>query len=243
MKKYAVILLAVFAGFFGESKAQSQSSSSNQPVVVEVWSDVVCPYCFLGKRKMEKAIKKLEAENKVQVVWRSFQLDPNFPKDTSIASIDYLTQKRGYPKEGLLKAMDALNKKGKNYGITYNFETAKNFNTYDVHRLLKWAAQFGKASELKDVIMTEYFTNGAQLIDKTTLSSTVSKVGLDPKKALSILNSLQYATEVKNDITKAKQIGVRGVPFFLINGKQTISGAQDDKTFEKTLAKALKNAK
>ena len=209
---------------------------------IEIWSDVVCPFCFIGKKKMEQAITKLNAEDKVEIIWHSFQLDPDFPKDTSVPSTKHLSEKKGYPVEQI-KGMYQLANQGAAYGIDFKFDNALSFNTLDVHRLIQWAKTVNKSNELKEGFMLAYFTNGIDLSEQDNILEVVKKVGLDTTKAKEILNSDDYSQEVEQDIYQSRQLGIRGVPYFLINEKEVISGAQNDKVFENVLSDALKNVK
>lgn len=222
--------------------AQStKNSMQNKKVIIEIWSDIVCPFCFLGKKKMELAIAKLKAEDKVEIIWRSFQLDPDFPMDSSISTNEYLIQRKGYPEEQVNIMTDQLTDQGKEYGIDFQFKKARSFNTLNAHRLIQWAKNFSKSNELKEALMLNYFTEGLDLSNTENLMAVVEKVGLDLEKAKQILDSNDYNEAVEHDISLSKKLGIRGVPYFIINDETTISGAQNDNVFENILAAALKN--
>ena len=192
-----------------------------------------------GKEKARKAITKLNAEDKVEITWRSFQLDPTFPKNEAISSQEYLTKKRGYPVNQVIAMSSNLEQQGLNYGIELNFNAAQTFNTFDVHRLIHWSKTQGKASELKEALIKAYFTDGKNLSHNNEILQVVASVGLDKKEALKILESKKFTEEVQMDIYMAQQVGARGVPFFVFNNKLAISGAQDDKVFEDALSSLL----
>lgn len=215
----------------------------NEKVTIEIWSDVVCPFCFVGKRKIEQAIARLGVEQQVELSWHSFQLDPEFPLNKSMSTSAYLSERKGYPADQVTAMQQHLEVNGKNYGIDFQFNKALSFNTFDVHRLIQWSKTFNKSNELKEAFMLAFFTNGLDLSKQENIIAVVEKIGLDGKAAEQILSSQQYKTEVENDIKKAQALGIRGVPFFLINAKEAISGAQDDQVFENALSSALKNAK
>ncbi len=212
-------------------------------VTIEIWSDIVCPFCFIGKKKMELAIAKLKAEDKVEIIWRSFQLDPDFPMDSSISTNEYLVQRKGYPKEQVSTMTAQLTDQGKEYGINFQFKKARSFNTLNAHRLIQWAKNFGKSNELKEALMLNYFTEGLDLSITNNLMTVLEKVGLDIEKAKQILDSNDYKEAVEHDIFRSQELGIRGVPYFILNDKATISGAQNDSVFENILAAALKNIK
>ncbi len=228
---------------FGNAQIQKIDNMPQEKITVEVWSDVVCPFCYLGKKKLENAIKELEAEQLVEVIWKSFQLDPNFPKDTALPSAEYLSQRKGYPIDQVRAMSHHLANQGLEYGIDFQFEKALTFNTFDAHRLIHWANEFHKSNELKQAFLIAYFTNGENLSQAENLIKVVCSIGLDSEKAKAVLDSDKYAEEVRQDIYQAQQVGVRGVPFFLINNNQTISGAQDDKVFVKALKAEMKKTK
>jgi predicted DsbA family dithiol-disulfide isomerase len=212
-------------------------------IKIEIWSDVVCPFCFIGKKKMEQAITKLNAEDKTEIIWHSFQLDPDFPKDTSAPSTEYLSEKKGYPVEQIKGMYNQLTHQGAAYGIDFQFEKALSFNTIDVHRLIQWSKILNKSNELKEAFMLAYFTDGIDLSQQENMLKVVESLGLDTTKAKEILGNDAFAQDVEQDIYQSRQLGIRGVPYFLINEKEVISGAQNDSVFENVLTTALKNVK
>jgi predicted DsbA family dithiol-disulfide isomerase len=210
-------------------------------VTIDIWSDVVCPFCYIGKKKMELAIKNLKAENQVEIIWHSFQLDPNFPTDTSMSTNEYLVKRKGYPQYQVTMMTAQLVEQGKNYNIDFQFKKARSFNTLNTHRLIKWAKEYGKDNELKEALMLNYFSKGIDLSVNDSLIRIVEQVGLNGLTAIQMLETNQYQEAVQSDINQSQELGISGVPYFLINKKVTISGAQNDKVFENTLASALKD--
>ena len=202
---------------------------------IEIWSDIVCPFCYLGKKKLERAIEKVGLIDDAEVIWHSFQLDPEFPKDIAIPSAHYLSEKKGYPLNQIQAIQHQLREQALDYGIDFQFDKALSFNTGRIHQLLHWGNQFGKTNELKEVFLKAYFTDGIDLSINQNIAQLVTKVGLDENEALLILSSEKYKDEVEADYYAASQIGVRGVPFFLINNQTAISGAQSDEVFEQVL--------
>ncbi len=212
-------------------------------IKIEIWSDVVCPFCFIGKKKMEQAITKLNAEDNVEIIWHSYQLDPDFPKGTSISSTKHFSKKKGYPIEQIEGMYIQLANQGKEYGIDFHFDKSLSFNTLNVHRLIKWAKSFNKSNEMKEAFMLAYFTDGIDLSQEENILTVIGTIGIDTTKAKSILNTDTYTQEVEQDMYQSRQLGVRGVPYFLINEKEVISGAQNDKVFENVISDALKKVK
>ena len=206
---------------------------------IEVWSDMVCPFCLIGKKKLEQAIKKLGIQDKVTIQWHSFQLDPDFPMDSSASATQTLTEKKGISEAQLRGMYQHLQKSGSQYGIDFQFDKSLTFNTLHTHRLWHWAMNFNKQNEWKEVVMTAYFTLGTDLSVKENLLNLVKQIGLDTEEAEKVLVSNHFADEVRSDIYNSQNMGIRGVPFFLIDEKYMISGAQEDSVFEETLKKAL----
>ncbi len=208
-------------------------------IKIDIWSDIVCPFCFIGKKKLEQAISKLQLSEQVEIEWHSFQLDPDFPKGEAIPSAEYLAQRKNYPIEQINAIQQQLTTSAKVYGFDFQFEKALSFNTIDVHRLWQWSKTLGKSSELKEALMKAYFTDGIDLSKEENVLQVVENCGLDKVEAELILKSNQFSNEVDEDIYHASQIGVRGVPFFVLNNQFAISGAQDDSVFETALLKLI----
>lgn len=213
-----------------------------QKIKIEVWSDIVCPYCYIGKHKLERALKKLGMEEQVEVIWRSFMLDPDFPKGQSVPATEYLIQRKGFPREQMQGMYLHLAEAGKPYGIDFQFEKCLSFNTLDAHRLWQWSAGYGKQHAWKAAAMKAYFSEGEDLSRQETLLKIAGQIGLDREEAAQVLASGDYFKDVENDIRAAQELGIRGVPFFLLNRAMAISGAQDDRVFERMLALALQSA-
>jgi predicted DsbA family dithiol-disulfide isomerase len=208
-------------------------------IKIDVWSDVVCPFCYVGKRKLEHALEKLSLTDQVVVEWHSFQLDPTFPRGTSVLATEHLAQRKGIPLASIESAQQRLMEQGKSYGIDFQFDKAVNFNTLDVHRLLHWSKSFQKADALKTALFKAHFTDGLDLSKSETLKQIVVSIGLDGEAAFNVLNSQHYSSEVQHDIATAQQIGIRGVPFFVFNKKAALSGAQPDSVFEEVIQQAI----
>jgi predicted DsbA family dithiol-disulfide isomerase len=210
-----------------------------QKIKIEIWSDIVCPFCYLGKKKIERAIRKLNLKTRPEIIWHSFQLDPHFPKDASISSPKYLSEKKGISEEQINGIHKHLVSQGSLYGIDFQFDKALTFNTYDAHRLWQWSKRLNKSDEVKEALFRAYFTDGIDLSVKENLLDVIADSGLNKDEAEKILNSDSFEQQVEEDKYQASQLGIRGVPYFLINEKAVISGAQDDKVFENVLLAAL----
>ncbi len=224
-----------------QAQKQKTKNMKKDKVVVEIWSDVVCPFCYIGKNELEKAIHKLNAEDQVEIVWHSYQLDPNFPKGQAITSTKYLSERKGIPLAQVEAMSSQLAQQGKEYDIDFKFDKALSFNTFDAHRLIQWAKTQNKSHELKTALMNAYFSQAINLSESDKLLQVVSAVGLDIKEAEELLKSDKFSDAVEEDIYQSRQLGIRGVPFFLINESASISGAQADQVFEASIAAAIKN--
>jgi predicted DsbA family dithiol-disulfide isomerase len=207
----------------------------NPIITIEIWSDIVCPFCYVGKKKIQQVIEKLNIEDEVQIIWRSYQLDPDLPSEKAYPSLEYLMLKKNISAEQMQGMNEYLKQQGLQYGIDFQLDKSMVFNTFNAHRLLQWSKEFNKSSELKEAFMKAYFTDGIDLSNPDNLISAVGMVGLDTEKAKEIINSTSYSESVNDDIYQSKTINLRGVPHFLFNDKFFISGAQEDLVFENAI--------
>jgi predicted DsbA family dithiol-disulfide isomerase len=207
-------------------------------ITVEVWSDVVCPWCYIGKRRFETALRGFDGDE-VEVVWRSFQLDPSAPAHEERGLVASLVERRmGTPAQ--VRAMfDQVTKIAAEEGLAYDFDKAQSGNTFDAHRLLQHAKKHGVQGELKEHLMDAYFTRGARIGDRGTLVELAAEVGLDGAPGL---DGDAYAREVREDIDLAREIGITGVPFFVFDRAFAVSGAQPVDVFTQALRTAHEQA-
>ena len=212
----------------------------SEKLKIEIWSDIVCPFCYLGKKKLQQAINKLGVSEITEIIWHSFQLDPDFPVDYSMPSTKYISEKKNIPAEQLHEMHQYLENQGKLYGIDFQFGKALSFNTYNAHRLWQWTKKFNKINEAKEALFKAYFTNGIDLSQNINLLNVIENLGLDRTEAEKILSSDSFEQELEEDRYQSRQLGIRGVPYFLINNKEVINGAQDDKVFENVLSSGIK---
>jgi predicted DsbA family dithiol-disulfide isomerase len=198
--------------------------SDNQPVRIDVVSDVVCPWCFIGKRRLEKALA-LRPGVAVEVHWRPYFLNDWIPRE-GMSREQYLTTKFDSPEryKGIAQRVTAA---AAEEGLTYASDKMKRQpNTLDCHRLIRWAEGIGKAAEMKQKLMDLYFTQGADLTDRDTLVKAAADVGLDADTVRAALASDQDVTEIEQEAQSAKAAGIEGVPCFIFGGKFAVSGAQ-----------------
>ena len=198
--------------------------SSHQPVRIDVISDVVCPWCFIGKRRLEKALA-LNPDIPVEVHWRPYFLNDWIPRE-GISREQYLTTKFGSVDryKGIAQRVSAAAAAD---GLTYAMDKiSRQPNTLDAHRLIRWAGGIGKAAEMKQRLMDLYFTEGADLTNHAVLVQAAADVGLDPEDVRAALESDQDVADVEREAVSAKEAGIEGVPCFILDGKFAVSGAQ-----------------
>lgn len=202
---------------------------------VEIWSDVVCPFCYIGKRKFELALEQFAHRDEVEIAWKSFQLDPGTLSQPGKDVYDYLAERYGRDREWSSATHRQVTEQAARVGLEYNFDKAVVSPTFDAHRAAHFAKSKGKGAEFEEVLFRSYFTDGKNIADHTILGELGALVGLDKQEVFTALQNGAFAAEVQQDIHEAKQIGVQGVPFFVFNRKYAISGAQDPKVFLETL--------
>ncbi|MBK8368585.1 MAG: DsbA family oxidoreductase [Bacteroidetes bacterium] len=205
---------------------------------VEIWSDVMCPFCYIGKRKFENALAKFPQKENINIIWKSFQLDPTTVTDTSLNTIDNLAEKKGWSKQQAQETTAQVTNIAKQVGLDFHFEKAVVANSFDAHRLSHLAKKYGKQNDLEEKLFLAYFTEGKNTADHSTLLQIGKDIGIPEQEITAVLNSDTYANDVEQDITEAQQIGVRGVPFFVLDRKYAVSGAQESETFLGALTKA-----
>lgn len=204
---------------------------------IEIWSDFVCPFCYIGKRRLELALDKFEYTNEVEIVFRSFELDPNAKKVYSENIHELIAKKYSIPLEQAKASNNQLVNQAKELGLNYNFDDLQPTNTFDAHRLVHYAKSENKINELTERLLKAYFVDSLNLSDIKVLSKLALEVGLDEDEALSILESDKYSSDVRLDEELASNIGVTGVPFFVFNNKYAVSGAQPPELFLEVLEK------
>lgn len=202
---------------------------------VEIWSDIACPWCYIGRRRFETALNQFEHRDQVEIVWRSFQLDPSAPREYAGSINEMLAEKKGIDIQRA-EAMHAhVTELAADEGLEYRFDRVRPGNSFDAHRLLHLAAHHNLQSEMKERLQKAYFTDGLPFGDPDTLVQLAVEVGLDADEARKAMESDAYATEVHADARRARMIGVQGVPFFLFDEKYAVSGAQPPDLFTTAL--------
>lgn len=202
---------------------------------VEIWSDVMCPFCYIGKRKMEAALEKFEHKNDVEIIWKSFQLNPDMKTEAGKNINQYLAEAKGWSLQKASEMNAHVTQMAKDAGLTYNMDKAVVANSFDAHRLSHLAKKHGLQDKMEERIFAAYFTEGKNTADHDTLVQIGCEVGLDKTEVANMLGSDAYAADVEQDVYEAQQVGVRGVPFFVLGRKYAVSGAQDSETFLQAL--------
>ncbi|EIA09775.1 DsbA family protein [Flavobacterium frigoris] len=210
---------------------------------IQIWSDIMCPYCYIGKRRIEGALAQFEHKDAVEIEWKSFQLDANFIASEDDDMVEHLATKYQKDRQWAQEMMDSMTENAKNSGLDFHFEKAIMANSFNAHRLLHLAKKYNLSNELEELLFKAYLTDGRNVNDLATLSELGLQVGLEIKEIEAVLQSNAYAKEVKEDITEAQEIGVQGVPFFVLDNKYAVSGAQHVETFIKTLEKVWEEGK
>lgn len=202
---------------------------------IEVWSDYVCPFCYIGKRQLEKAIENSGYEGQIAVEFKSFLLDPTTPIDTEESIYTSLARKYNMSEQEAKNMTSNVASRAKEVGLDYNFDDMKTANTTAAHRLAKLAAAQGKAEVYNERLMKAYFLEGEAIGRHDVLKQLAKEAELDMEAVERVLESNEYEDAVEQDIYEAQQIGVRGVPFFVFNNKYGLSGAQPQSLFEQTI--------
>jgi len=202
---------------------------------IEVWSDFACPFCYIGKTRFDNALKRFPHKDNVKVIYKAYQLNPFAPKVMEGSAAEAFAKGHGTTKEKAIQKFEMFVTNAKSVGLEYNYDAIQLTNTFDAHRLAKWASTFGKEEELTSRLMKAYFTDGMNLANTSDLLQLIIELGFDSVKAKDILDSDQYADQVKAEIEEAKQVGVQGVPFFVLNRKYGVSGAQQEEYFYNVL--------
>ena len=202
---------------------------------VEIWSDVMCPFCYIGKRKFEMALNLFEGKDNVEIVWKSFQLDPTIVSDANKTVNQFLAERKGWTVEYAEQMNDHVTKIAKEVGLEYNLDKAVVANSFDAHRFSHLAKMHNRQNEAEEQLFKAYFTDGKNTADHDTIIQLGVEIGLDANEIKQMLKSDAYSEDVRMDIYEAQQIGVSGVPFFLFIDKYTITGAQDSSVFLQAL--------
>ena len=209
---------------------------------VEIWSDVVCPWCYIGKRRFERAVASFGHPGEVTVTYRSFELDPDAPAQRSGTQAEHLARKYGMTIAQAEQASQQMTERAAADGLDFRFDLIRGGNTFDAHRLLHLAKDHRLQPELKERLMRATFTEGLPVADKPTLARLAADVGLPAAQVQAVLDGDAYAGAVRADEQQAARYGITGVPFFVADGKYAVSGAQPPEVLLQLLRRAYDEA-
>ncbi len=198
---------------------------------VEIWSDIICPFCYIGKRRFEHALSLFPQADKVQIEWKSFQLDPESTTNTSQNYAQVLAEKKNMPLLQVREMFANVAEMGRDEGLRLDFDKAIVANSLQAHRFTYLAKAHGKQNEAEELLFKAHFTDGKNIDDTEVLAQLGEKIGIGATAVRKMLASEAYISDVQRDQYEAYQIGVRGVPFFVFNNKYAISGAQESRVF------------
>lgn len=207
-----------------------------EPIKVDIWSDVQCPWCFIGKRKFEAGVKQFAGE--VEVEYHSFELAPDTPVDFEGTPVDYLAKRKGMQLADVEAMLERVTAIASEVGLNYDYGSVHQTNTGKAHELLHFAKAHGKQGEVKERLLSAYFEQGRHLGQIDVLVAIAGEAGLNESDARSALETGSYRTAVEADVAQAAHFGISGVPFYVIDGKYGISGAQGSDIFASALAEA-----
>ncbi|MCW2736173.1 DsbA family oxidoreductase [Nocardioides sp.] len=212
---------------------------------IEIWSDVVCPWCYIGKRRIESALAEFAHAEEVEVHWRSYQLDPGAPTEPTERAAEMIARKYGQSVDGAKQMQDRVEAIAAEVGLIYRLSDTLHLNTVDAHRLIHLAHEQGGTDlqgQVKEALLAAYFTEARNVADHTVLREVAVGAGLDAGRVDEVLGSREFEADVHADIEQAQAYGATGVPFFVIDQKYGVSGAQPTEAFTQVLERAWSDA-
>lgn len=216
----------------------NEAQQNSRPVLtVEVWSDIMCPFCYLGHSLLQQAITDSPYADRISVRHRSFLLMPDLPADHP-TDLESLMRERGVPIEQMQAGRRELATRGAEAGIAYDFENVVTINTRSAHRIIHYAAAHGAGDAMVEALFRAHFSEGRDVADAAVLAELAGGVGLSEIDVRAVVEGTDYDDEVTEDISRARSLGVQGVPYFLFDGRLALSGAQPKAAFERALASA-----
>jgi len=207
-------------------------------MAIEVWSDVVCSWCYIGKRHLERALEAFPERDRLTLRWRSFELDPAIAPDAGPAD-EELARRRGITLDEAREMHAQTERQGAEVGVSFDFKRARRGNTFDAHRVLHMAHDHGRQPEVKERLLATYFSEGGAIGDRATLAVAASRAGLDHDQVAEMLEGDRYAAEVRADEREAAELGINAVPFFVIDRYYAVEGAQPAEVILGALTRAV----
>jgi len=241
MVKVHLILIILLAACFnarsqntGKYMDTTQVEATHDTIVrmkIDIWSDIMCPFCYIGKRQLEEALREFPGRDEVELVWHSYQLDPDLKTQPGKDLYGYLAERKGQTREWSVRMHQHVMQQAKQVGLTYNFDNAVVANSFHAHRLIHLAQKHHLGNEAEERLFKAYFTDGEDIGNFTTLLRLGIEIGLDSEEVTRMLSGNEFAAQVRNDGREAADLGAKGVPFFVVNQRYAISGAQGSKVF------------
>ena len=204
-----------------------------QPIKVDIWSDVQCPWCYIGKRKFEKAVEEFDGD--VEIEYHSFELAPDTPVDFEGTPVDYLVGRKGVTPEQAQQMIERVRGIAANVGLDYDYDAIHQTNTVIAHELLHFAKSKGRQLDMKERLLDAYFIRGEHVGRVDDLVAIAAGLGFDEAEVREALESHRFLPDVKADMAQARAYGIQGVPFFVFDGRYGVSGAQETSTFASVL--------
>jgi predicted DsbA family dithiol-disulfide isomerase len=205
---------------------------------VDIWSDVRCPFCYIGKRKFEMGLEKFSNKNNIEVEWHSFELDPTLVTRTDVNTIDHISEVKGISRKQGEEMHEYVSNVAKEVGLDFNFDKTVVANSFNAHRLIQLAKVKGVANEVEEALFKAHFTEGKNIDDAETLMNIGVSAGIERGELKNTIDSEEFSKQVRQDEQQAQLYGINGVPFFVLNNKYGVSGAQSPETFSQALTQA-----
>ena len=207
---------------------------------LEVWSDIACPWCYVGKRRLESALEKFQHRSEVELIWRAFELDPGAPRERprDVSHVEFIARKYGMSLAQAQKSTDHLVQLASAEGLSFDFAHIRSGNTFDAHRLVHLALSHGRQDAVKERMLKAYFEQGELMSDHGTLVRLATEAGLDAAEVTDVLSGDSYAADVRSDEASARELGISGVPCFVFDRRFGVSGAQSSEVMLNALEKA-----
>ena len=205
---------------------------------VKIWSDVRCPFCYIGKKKFENALVDFSGKDQVEIEWKSYQLDPTLKTDPNLNTLEYFMKAKNISESQAREMFKGATQMAEEVGLDFNLESSVLANSFMAHRLIQLAKSKGVDNEAEEALFKAHFTEGKNIDDPKVIEEIATSIGIKSNEVKDMLASDAFSYEVKQDEMEARNIGVRGVPFFVVDDKYAISGAQPSEVFLQTLEKA-----
>lgn len=202
---------------------------------IEIWSDVLCPFCYIGKRHFETALKQFEHRDNIEIIWKSYQLDPSKPENVQDTYLNYLVKRKGMTEQQVEGMLNNVTQMAKQAGLEYHLDQCIIVNSMKAHQLIQYAKTKGLGDAAEEQLFRAFFIEGKNIADLETLKQLATEIGLDATEVDQAFTDQKYHALVQQDIQEAQQIGVQGVPFFVLDRKYAISGAQPPEAFLENL--------